>query len=334
MRKTAVISGKSPPPRRILVLAFPQAKLLDVTGPCEVFADANRVLGRGGYEVDLVAAEPGPFETSSGVHLVAHHGYASAPGTVDTLLVSGGPGVDRAAADPALLRWIERAPGRVRRVGSVCTGALLLAAAGVLDARRATTHWAFCDRLAREYPRVAVDPDPIFVRDGNVYTSAGVTAGIDLALALVEEDLGREAALAIARNLVVFVRRPAGQSQFSAPLELQAADREPLRELQAWVAGRLAEDLSVETLARRVHMSPRNLGRVFRREVGSTPARFVERVRVEGARRRLEETSAGLEQIARECGFGSPDAMRRSFLRVIRVAPSDYRARFRAAAPA
>ena len=173
MRKTAAISGKSPPPRRILVLAFPQAKLLDVTGPCEVFADANRVLGRGGYQVDLVAAEPGPFETSSGVHLVAHHGYASAPGPVDTLLVSGGPGVDRAAGDPALLRWIERAPGRVRRVGSVCTGAFLLAAAGVLDARRATTHWAFCDRLAREYPRVAVDPDPIFVRDGNVYTSAG-----------------------------------------------------------------------------------------------------------------------------------------------------------------
>ena len=198
-----------------------------------------------------------------------------------------------------------RAPGRVRRVGSVCTGAFLLAAAGVLDARRATTHWAFCDRLAREYPRVAVDPDPIFVRDGDVYTSAGVTAGIDLALALVEEDLGRETALAVARNLVVFVRRPGGQSQFSAPLELQAADREPLRELQAWVAGRLAEDLSVEALARRVHMSPRNLSRVLRREVGSTPARFVERVRVEGARRRLEETSAGLEQIARECGFGS-----------------------------
>ena len=155
MQKTAAISGKSPPPRRILVLAFPQAKLLDVTGPCEVFADANRVLGRAGYEVDLVAAEPGPFETSSGVHLVAHHGYATAPEPVDTLLVSGGPGVDQAAADPALLRWIERAPGHVRRVGSVCTGAFLLAAAGVLDARRATTHWAYCDRLAREYPRVA-----------------------------------------------------------------------------------------------------------------------------------------------------------------------------------
>jgi transcriptional regulator GlxA family with amidase domain len=317
-----------------VVVAYPQAKLLDVTGPCEVFADANRAMGpgrSGGYTIELVSAVAGPVETSSGVTLVTHRGYAGCRGPIDTLLVSGGPGAARAAKDAALLRWLARKAAGARRLGSVCTGAFVLAAAGLLDGRRATTHWAWCDRLAREHPRVSVDPDPIFVRDGNVYTSAGVSAGMDLALALVEEDFGREVVLGVARNLVLFVRRPGGQSQFSTLLELQAADREPVRDLQAWAAEHLAEDLSVEALAGRVHMSSRNFSRVFRREVGRTPARFVERLRVEGARRRLEETAAGLRQIARECGFGSPDSMRRSFLRVLGVVPSDYRARFHGA---
>jgi transcriptional regulator GlxA family with amidase domain len=319
------------PTRKVLVVAFPQAKLLDVTGPCEVLADANRALGGdgGGYDVEVVSARAGPVETSSGVQVVAHRGIASVRGPIDTLLVCGGPGVTQAAADTALLRWLGRSAGRARRVGSVCTGAFLLAAAGLLDGRRATTHWAFCDRLAQEYPRVTVDPDPIFVRDGSVYTSAGVTAGLDLALALVEEDLGRDVALGVARHLVMFVRRPGGQSQFSALLELQRADRKPLRDLQSWASEHLAADLSVEALAERVHMSPRNFSRVFRREVGRTPARFVERLRVERARQRLEESTAGLQQIARECGLGCADSMRRSFLRVLGVAPSDYRARFR-----
>lgn len=319
------------PPRRIFVLAFPQAKLLDATGPCEVFADANRALGRSAYSVELVSTAAGSVETSSGVQLVARRGYAEVRDPIDTLLISGGPGVTQAAGDRSLLRWLRRSAPRVRRLGSVCTGAFLLAAAGLLDGRRATTHWAFCDQLAREHARITVDPDPIFVCDGNVYTSAGVTAGMDLALALVESDLGRDVALSVARNLVMFVRRPGGQSQFSAPLELQAAERAPLRDLQAWVVEHLAADLSVEALARQVHMSVRNFSRAFRREMGCTPARFVERLRVEGVRRRLEESDAGLEQIARDCGFASSDAMRRSFVRLVRVAPSDYRTRFHGA---
>ena len=318
---------------KVVVVAYPQAKLLDVTGPCEVFADANRALGTAAYEVEVVSESAGPVETSSGVELVARRDYAAVRGPIDTLLVSGGPGVRLAAGDAALLRWLRHSAARARRVGSVCTGAFLLAAAGLLDGRRATTHWEYCDRLAREHPRIKVDPEPIFVHDGGVYTSAGVTAGMDLALALVEEDLGREVALAVARNLVMFVRRPGGQSQFSTLLQLQAADREPLRDLQAWAAGHLADGLSVQALAGGVHMSPRNFSRVFRNQTGRTPARFVERLRVEAARRRLEETSAGLERIARECGFGSSDSMRRSFLRVLRVAPSDYRDRFHAAVP-
>ncbi len=325
------LAHRSRAPRKIVVLAFPQAKLLDVTGPCEVFADANRALGRSAYSVELVSNVAGPIETSSGVQLVAHRGFTGGRGPIDTLLVSGGPGIDRAMQEVALLRWLARCAARTRRLGSICTGAFLLAAAGLLDGRRATTHWAFCDRLAREFPRVRVEPDPIFVRDGNVYTSAGVTAGMDLALALIEEDLGRDVALSVARNLVLFVRRPGGQSQFSTSLELQAADREPLRDLQTWAVEHLADDLSVGALAQRTHMSVRNFSRIFRRETGHTPARFVERLRVEGARRRLEESGAGLEQIARECGFGCADSMRRSFLRVLRVAPSDYRTRFRGA---
>jgi transcriptional regulator GlxA family with amidase domain len=204
----------------------------------------------------------------------------------------------------------------------------VLAAAGLLDGRRATTHWKWCSRLALAYPQIEVDADSIFVRDGSVYTSAGVTAGMDLALALVEEDFGGAAALWIARHLVLFARRPGGQSQFSVFLDLQATDREPLRDLQTWMAGQLDQNLSVERLAAQVHMSSRNFARVFRQQVGWTPARFVERLRVEAARRRLEESGTGLAQVALECGFGSADSMRRSFLRVLRVAPADYRRRF------
>jgi transcriptional regulator GlxA family with amidase domain len=204
-----------------------------------------------------------------------------------------------------------------------------LAAAGLLDGRRATTHWGWCDTLAESFPTVAVEPDRIFVRDGNVWTSAGVTAGIDLALAMVEEDLGREVALAVARRLVVFLKRPGGQSQFSAQLAGQLAERQPLGELQAWVADNLDDDLSVERLAERAAMSTRNFSRTFRREVGVTPARFVERARVEGARRLLEESSASVDEIAARCGFGTAETMRRTFLRSLHVTPTDYRRRFR-----
>jgi transcriptional regulator GlxA family with amidase domain len=321
--------------RRIVLLAYPRADLLDVAGPSEVFGATRRAvaavggLGAGGYSVEVLSnSQELVIETDSAVRLLAHRSYSSVRGPVDTLLVAGGLGCLEAAKDRALLRWLRRMAPRVRRLGSVCTGAFLLAAAGLLDGRRATTHWKWCDRLAKAYPKIAVDAEPIFIRDGPVVTSAGITAGMDLALALVEEDFGRAAALWIARHLVLFARRPGGQSQFSVLLDLQAADREPLRDLQTWVAEHLAEDLSVERLAGRVHMSSRNFARVFRQQVGWTPARFVERLRVEAARRRLEETNAGLAQVARECGFGSPDSLRRSFQRVLRVAPADYRVRF------
>jgi transcriptional regulator GlxA family with amidase domain len=213
-------------------------------------------------------------------------------------------------------------------VSSVCTGAFVLAKAGLLDGRRATTHWASCDRLAARYPAVTVEPDPIFVRDGNVYTSAGVTAGMDLALALVEEDLGRKTALEVARRLVLFVKRPGGQSQFSAQLAAQTADREPLRELQDWIGGNLDADLSVPALARRAHMSERNFARAFRRELGLTPAAYVEIARVESARMALESAATPVEVVARQAGFGTVETMRRAFHRRLGVGPADYRARF------
>ncbi|WP_406694365.1 GlxA family transcriptional regulator [Singulisphaera sp. Ch08] len=320
---------------RVVVLAYPGVDLLDVAGPCAVFDAFDRAPGRSeeettpGYRVEVVSTGGGSLvETSCRVVLVAERDYLSVRGQIDTLLVAGGDGAWRVAQDEQLLRWLRRMAPRVRRIGSVCTGAFVLAAAGLLDGRRATTHWQWCPRLSRDYPAVAVEDDPIFVRDGNVYTSAGVTAGMDLALALVEEDHGHDAAMRIARHLVMFVRRPGGQSQFSAALDLQAAERRPLRELQSWIAGHPSSDLSVGALAARVHMSSRNFARVFRVEVGQTPARFVERVRVEAARRLLEESETGLDQIARECGFGGADSMRRSFLRVLRVAPSEYRGRF------
>jgi transcriptional regulator GlxA family with amidase domain len=325
---------------RVVLLAYPGVDLLDVAGPGEVFGAAGRALAAvggpdgAGYCVQVLSSTRElAVETDSAVGLLAHRSYHGLRGPVDTLLVAGGLGCERAAKDRALLRWLRRMAPRVRRLGSVCTGAFVLAAAGLLDGRRATTHWRWCQRLARAYPRVVVDPDPIFVRDGPVFTSAGVTAGMDLALALVEEDFGRAAALWIARHLVLFLRRPGGQSQFSTLLDLQAAEREPLRDLQAWVAGHLDQDLTVERLAGRVHMSTRNFARVFRRQVGHTPGRFVERLRVDAARRRLEESGAGLDRVARECGFGCADSMRRSFLRVLLVAPAEYRRRFRAPVP-
>jgi transcriptional regulator GlxA family with amidase domain len=228
--------------------------------------------------------------------------------------------------------WIRDAAARSRRVTSVCTGAFLLAAAGLLDGRRATTHWAWCDVLANRYPAVQVEPDPIFVRDGDVITSAGVTSGMDMALALVEEDLGREIALEVARWLVLFVKRPGGQAQFSAQLEAQIADREPLRELQQWLPDHLDEDLSVPALARRACMSERNFARAFRGETGMTPAAYVEAARVERARIFLDSGDLPVETIARQTGFGTVETMRRAFRRRVGVSPAGYRSRFRSEA--
>jgi transcriptional regulator GlxA family with amidase domain len=315
-------------PRRIVILVFEGVQALDITGPSEVFSLAHRAAGRGAYEIELVSASGTPLRTSSGIQLVPDKTLEGCRGAIDTLLVAGGLGVQEAARDADLVAWLRMAARRSRRVASVCTGAFLLARTGLLEGRRATTHWASCEALQRNYPAVEVQPDPIFVRDGNVYTSAGVTAGIDLSLALVEEDLGRDSALNVARALVLFIRRPGGQAQFSAGLAGQAAAQPGIRELQSWIADHLEADLSVPALAERAFMSPRNFARVFSREVGMTPAAYVEALRVERARTLLETTEMQLEEIARRCGFGTVETIRRAFGRRLHVSPSAYRSRF------
>ena len=315
-------------PRRVVFLGFDGVQSLDVVGPLEVFAVAERLFP-GAYTTEIVAPADGRFTTNSGIAIAPDKAISGCRGAIDTLVVAGGRGVHAAARDAGLVRWIARAAGRSRRVTSVCTGAFLLAAAGLLDGRRVTTHWASAELLAERHPSLEVDPDSIFVRDGPIWTSAGVTAGMDMALALLDEDLGREAALEVARWLVVFVRRPGGQSQFSAPLAAQSAEREPLREVQDWVRANPAADCSVEALAARACMSPRNFSRAFGREVGSTPAAWVEATRVDQARALLEATSADTSAVAAACGFGSVETLRRAFRRRTGVSPGAYRDRFR-----
>jgi transcriptional regulator GlxA family with amidase domain len=331
------VSRPSADARNIVIVVFPQAQSLDVTGPLEVFSGAQTLLdtrkdARRGYRATLVSRDGEPFRTSSGMTIVPDADLAHAPRDIDTLIVAGGSGSRQAARDAVLVEWIARRAGRARRTASVCTGAFVLAAAGLLDGRRATTHWFSAAKLARKHPTIDVDPDPIYVRDGDVWTSAGVTAGMDLALALVEEDLDREAALTIARHLVLFLRRPGNQSQFSATLAAQEPAREPLREVQRAVLENVAADHSVEAMASRAHMSPRHFARAFRAETGLTPARYVERVRLEAARRRLEDTSVPLASVAAACGFGTGETMRRVFLRSLGVGPAEYRRRFHAPA--
>jgi transcriptional regulator GlxA family with amidase domain len=323
----------SPRPRQVAILAFPGVQSLDLTGPLEVFTGAQRVLeetGRHerGYEVRILSRDGRPLTTSSGLRIVPHGSIAYAAAPLDTLIVPGGTGYVEAAADERVVAWIAAASRAARRTASVCTGAFLLAAAGLLDGRRATTHWSAAGELARAHPEVLVDPDPIFVRDGSVWTSAGVTAGIDLALALVEEDIDRDAALVVARHLVMFLRRPGNQAQFSATLAAQQPARAPLREVQRRVLEEPAGDHTVEAMADRAHMSPRHFARAFRAETGLTPARYVERVRLETARRRLEDTAEPIAAVAAACGFGTPETMRRAFLRGLAVGPVEYRRRF------
>ena len=322
--------------RRVAIVTYDGAQSLDVSGPLEVFAmAADYVAARDrdeppAYRVEILAARPGAVRMNSGLRLVADRAYSTVRGGIDTLVISGGDSF-AAANDVALRRWLLTMSRRVRRLASVCSGAFILAAAGLLDGRRATTHWRGVPLLQRLYPRIRVEPDAIFVRDGNVYTSAGVTAGIDLALALVEEDLGHRVALAVARRLVVFLKRPGGQSQFSSHLAAQSVPAGPLRDLPEWILEHLEADLSVEALAARAAMSPRNFARVFLRETGATPAKFVEVARVDAARRRLETDEGGVEQVAARCGFSSAEHMRRTFLRHVGVVPVDYRKRFRIA---
>ena len=317
-----------PPRRRIVVLTVADAQLLDVAGPAQVFATADEMGSpAGGYSLTVVSPTGGVVATSSGI-AIATAPPAAARGPIDTLVIAGGPGARAAVADRALIARIRGWSKRARRTCSVCTGAFLLAEAGLLDGKRAATHWSRCAELQARYPRVRVEPDPIFVRDGALWSSAGVTAGIDLALALIEDDLGHELAMRVARGLVVFLKRPGGQSQFSAPLSAQTADDHALDALHGWMAAHLDADLRVERLAARAGMSPRTFARVYAAKLGTTPAKTVERLRVEAARRAIEEGGAPIKQIAHRCGFGDEERMRRAFVRRLGVSPSDYRMRF------
>ena len=326
--------------RRVAIIAYEDFQILDVTGPLEVFGRVSRLLREQGatrgdaYRAVVAAREPGPVRCSSGFEIVASCSYRDLGG-VDTLLVAGGIGTPAAQEDAELLAFLRRRAPTARRYGAVCTGSLVLAAAGLLDGRRATTHWGWMDRLAALAPTASLEPDAIFVRDERLWTSAGVTAGMDMALAMVEEDWGRDAALMAARQLVLFLKRPGGQSQYSAHLAAQETIGPARFEaLKAWLLAHLDQDLSVEALAGQCAMSPRNFARAFVREVGTTPAKFVERARVDEARRLLEDSRLGVDQVAARCGFGTAETLRRVFLRRLAVAPSAYRDRFAAARPA
>lgn len=315
--------------RRVVFLAFPDFQVLDLTGPLEVFAMANRLAeGEPPYATDVVTWSGGPVRASCGLEVVTRRAGPAIRAPIDTLVVVGGVGVAAAMDDDRLIRWVRSAARRSRRVTSVCSGSFLLGAAGLLDGRQATTHWSACDRLARAFPQATVEPDPIFVRDGDVWTSAGVTAGIDLCLALVEDDLGAEVARSIARWLVVFLQRPGGQSQFSHEIATPLPSQGRLRDLQAWIADHLDTDLSVTALAARSGISVRHFSRAFRADTGTTPAAYVEAVRVEAARRFLESSEAGVAAIARRTGFGTPETMHRAFRRIVGVTPGEYRSRF------
>jgi len=314
----------------------PKVEILDLVGPLQVFARASDMYTRANpgapsiYSVEVVSISSSrSLIANCGVRITADGTFREVRGKIDTLLVAGGDAIEQNEINAEAVRWLKRISTRIRRVGSVCTGAMLLARAGLLDGRRATTHWNWCQTLIKRAPRARVERDPIFVRDENVYTSAGVTAGMDLALALVEEDHGSRLALQVARNLVLYLRRPGGQSQFSAALSLQLTDRKPLLELEAWVLDNLQKPLTVPLLAQRLAMSPRNFARVFTKEMKTTPAKFVERLRVEAARRRLEESHNSMETIADECGFGNVNSMRNVFQRTIKIAPGQYRRHFR-----
>ncbi|CAN7726557.1 GlxA family transcriptional regulator [Neorhizobium sp. LjRoot104] len=319
--------------RQIEILVFPDAQVLDATGPAQVFASANE-FSRGSakeplYEISLVAEEV-EVTSNSGITLRCRRlAEGAQPSCIvpDTAIVAGGRGVNIACTRPALIEWVRNRASRVRRMASVCSGAFLLAEAGLLDGRRAVTHWHRCDEFSGRYPQVRLERDPIFLRDGPIWTSAGVTAGIDLALAMVEEDHGRALALAVARELVVFLKRPGGQSQYSAPLKLQAAD-DRFSDLHAWVSANLAGSLTLETLADRARMSRRSFARHYRQRTGRTPGEAVEIIRLERAQGLLE-TGASVASTARKCGFGSPETMRRVFLRRLGIGPKDWQERFR-----
>ncbi|GEL97310.1 GlxA family transcriptional regulator [Cellulomonas terrae] len=314
--------------RDVVIVTFDGAQILDVTGPLEVFSTASRFLPAARYRTQVVTTRGGPVRPSCGLEF-ASTTARDVVGPIDTLVVAGGTDMGTVVTDHELLDEVRRLATDARRVTSVCSGAFVLAAAGLLAGRRATTHWAECGLLGDTYADVTVDRDAIYVRDGNVWTSAGVTAGIDLALALVADDHGHRAAATVARQLVVYLQRSGGQAQFSALLAGQTADTEPVRDLLAWIRDHLADDLSVPALAQQVNLSDRQFTRVFKAEVGETAASHVEAVRLESACRLLETTNRTIEQIAHACGFGTPESMNRSFRRRLSTTPGAHRHHFR-----
>ena len=314
---------------RVVIVTFAEAQILDVTGPLEVFASAGRFLPSAGYRTDVVTTTGGPVLASCGLEF-ASTAIADVDTHIDTLVVAGGAEMKTAADDEELIKQVRRLAADARRVTSVCSGAFVLAAAGLLQGRRATTHWAECGLLQDHYPDVLVEPDSIYVQDGNVWTSAGVTAGIDLALALVAEDHGHQVSASVARHLVVYLQRSGGQAQFSGLLAAQGADTQPIRDLVWWIRDHLANDLSVPALARQTNLSERHFTRVFKAELGLTAAEHVETVRLESACRLLETTGSSIEQIARSCGFGTPETMNRTFRRRLNTTPGEHRHHFRA----
>jgi transcriptional regulator GlxA family with amidase domain len=320
-------------PRRIVITAYDGVSLLDLSGPLEAFRVASIFGGprggRGTYECSVVSVRGGPVRTGNGVALVTDSVRTLHGTRIDTLIAPGAFSVDDVTRDRDLVRWVGKKAGSCRRVCSVCIGSFLLAAAGLLDGRRAATHWMHAPLLATRYPQVAVEPDAIFVRDGKVWSSAGVTTGIDLALALIEEDAGRQVAMNVARVLVVYLKRAGGQSQYSALLASQAqSESETFDPLDRWIAEHLKENLRVDALAERVHMSPRNFARAYAEKRGRTPAKAVEAIRVEAARRHLEETEHRIESIAEDSGFSSEEQMRCAFIRILGIPPREYRNRF------
>ena len=317
---------------RVAILALPKSALSDVAGPYEAFTKARQLARRNpllpGYQVDLLTTGGTAVKTLTGLTVSGGVPFNRYRGFPDTLIVTGEP--DSLASDPVqphLTEWISAGDATIRRICSVCTGVFCLASAGILDGRRATTHWRYAELLADRFPRIQVNPEPVFLRDGKYFTSAGCTAAMDLALTLIEEDLGCAIATEIAREMVMFLRRPGGQAQISPVLKLQMADHDPFQELQTWIFDHLHLPITVEDLAFQVHMSPRNFARTFVAQVGVTPARFIESIRLDAARRRLEETDHGLDEIAAECGFGCGETMRRSFVRNLETPPSAYRAK-------
>lgn len=312
----------------VALLAFPGMQVLDVAGPHEVFAGVNQLLRRDVYDVRVVS-ESGGVVASESTLAVQTAPWSTLPRRVHTLVVPGGPATRRMTADSPEVRWVARLGPKVERLATVCSGAFIAACGGLLDGHRVTTHWRFADRLRRTYPALTVDPEPIYINEGRLWTSAGVTAGIDLALAMVEADHGVDAAQQVARDLVMFLRRPGGQSQFATPMWTERATDPPVLAAQRHIDAEPGADLSLATLAGRAGLSARHFARVFTAQVGTSPARYVERVRIEAARRRLERDAATTAVIAKECGFGTAETLRRAFHRHVGVSPDDYRQRFR-----